>query len=342
MSFPAELPDCPLALPLSLLGRSAVLATDSPRIAEILRDVYASEAFAPGATGPAALFRCCTACPPPWVAAFAVPDRVHLAQMATRGAGFPVFRWTEDGPQPEGHFDFDESSVTATRDTVLELFAAHFQRRVLQWLLRGTPALRLVHAGAVSYRGRGALILADSFGGKSTLTLAAVLAGAGFLSDDFSPVDLESGLLLPFPRAIRLRRHARALAPSFEGLCHGTTVDARGETRYYVRPDDIQPGAVGERVPLTHVVTISGFGPRSELAAASPADFAAALVYADCFSTGDVALDLMWRWSELLPRVRCASLVAGPPHESAARLLEWLESAPAPVMPTSGATRGPS
>ena len=326
LNTPVVLPDCPLALNLTLFGRPAHLATDCPRIAEILGDVFASAEFAPTEGGPPAEFRCCTECPAPWVAAFADPGDVYLAQPCSQDPQYDLFRWTDAGPQLEGYFSYDDARLSPTRDTILERFAAHFQRRVFRWLLRDTPELRLVHAGSLSHEGRGVLILADSFGGKSTLTLAAVMAGLGFLSDDFSPVDMAAGALLPFPRAIRLRRSACELTPAFLDLCQGTTVDTRGETRYYVRPDDIRPGAVGERVPLTHIVTIGGFAAEPALAPVSLSAIAANLVHADCFATGDLAPELMWGWAEVLQTVRCGRLVAGPPDQTAALLQEWLQA----------------
>jgi hypothetical protein len=302
------LPDCPFTLSLTLLERPVLLATDSPRIAEILGEVFGDASFAPTAAEPAAEFRCCTGVNAPWVVAFADPDGVALAAPSGEGSRFELHDVVGGNLRPAGCFSFDEAQLSPTRDTVLELFATHLQRSVLRWLLRDDADLRLVHAGCLSWRDRGVLVLADSFGGKSTLTLAAVMAGLGFLSDDLSAVDMAARELLPFPRAIRLRQSALELVPAFADLCHRTTVDTRGDTRYYVRPDDIRPGAVGGRVPLTHIVTT------------------AALLYGDCFATGDIGPRLMWRWAEVLQTVRCARLMAGPPELTAALLQHWLDN----------------
>jgi hypothetical protein len=57
-------------------------------------------------------------------------------------------------------------------------------RGALHWLLM-SPRRRLVHAGAVSRAGRGALIVGSSGSGKSTLALACLRSGLEYLGDDY-------------------------------------------------------------------------------------------------------------------------------------------------------------
>lgn len=61
-----------------------------------------------------------------------------------------------------------------------------------------------VHAGAVGWKGRGIVMPANSFKGKSTLVAELVRQGAEYYSDDFAIFDGE-GLLYPFPRTISMR-----------------------------------------------------------------------------------------------------------------------------------------
>jgi len=72
-----------------------------------------------------------------------------------------------------------------------------------------------LHAGAVSDGRRGYLFMADSGGGKSTLTLLATRAGWNFISDDFVYLCRrnESNIVLGVQGAIRLRADARAHFP---------------------------------------------------------------------------------------------------------------------------------
>jgi hypothetical protein len=61
-----------------------------------------------------------------------------------------------------------------------------------------------LHAGAVGWKGKGIVLPADSFKGKSTLVAELVRQGADYYSDDFAIFD-KNGLLYPFPRIISMR-----------------------------------------------------------------------------------------------------------------------------------------
>ena len=61
-----------------------------------------------------------------------------------------------------------------------------------------------VHAGAVSWRGRGIVIPARSFKGKSSLTAALVRSGARYYSDEYAVIDI-NGYLHPFAKDLSLR-----------------------------------------------------------------------------------------------------------------------------------------
>lgn len=61
-----------------------------------------------------------------------------------------------------------------------------------------------IHAGAVSWRGRGIVIPARSFKGKSSLTAALVKLGAKYYSDEYAILDSE-GSLHSFAKDISLR-----------------------------------------------------------------------------------------------------------------------------------------
>lgn len=61
-----------------------------------------------------------------------------------------------------------------------------------------------IHAGAVGWKGKGIILPAESFKGKSTLVAELVRQGAEYYSDDFAIFD-KDGLLHPFPRIISMR-----------------------------------------------------------------------------------------------------------------------------------------
>lgn len=69
--------------------------------------------------------------------------------------------------------------------------------------LRGLVA---VHAGVIRAEGRIIVIPGPSFAGKTTLCSAALDAGHEVLSDEYALVDPATGLIVGYPRRLRIRR----------------------------------------------------------------------------------------------------------------------------------------
>lgn len=82
-------------------------------------------------------------------------------------------------------------------DPTLELY-----QQFVRSLMDGIGSHAMLHAGAVVEAGGSALILAAPSGhGKSSFTLELACRGLRFLSDDYAPLDLDSSLVWPYPRA---------------------------------------------------------------------------------------------------------------------------------------------
>ena len=60
------------------------------------------------------------------------------------------------------------------------------------------------HAGVVASNGNAIALPADSKGGKSTLTTAAVMAGLDYVSDESLCIDIQSSDIVPYPKPIML------------------------------------------------------------------------------------------------------------------------------------------
>lgn len=69
----------------------------------------------------------------------------------------------------------------------------------------------LFHAGALSYHGKGIILAADAYCGKTTLTLALLRHGFKFLSDEVASLGLNNGELAPYPRCLVVREGTRQL-----------------------------------------------------------------------------------------------------------------------------------
>ncbi len=319
---------CTRQLRLKVFGHEILLSLDNSRIADILSDVFASRYFAPEGEEPEFRFYCSTQCGAGWDMAMDCAGSI----LVCRASGdapltFDRFLWTPTTVELKGSFGPDDNYASPSVDTTLELFATEFQRRFLETVLHSEPSMRLIHSASLAFNGFGVLLLGTSKGGKSTLTLASVIEGMQFLSDDFSTIDIKQGLLFPFPRALRLRKASCDLIPEFASLCVGSTVDVRGETRYYMHPENIRQDALGDLVRISHIVRLSGFADQPEISPATPSSIAVDCMKADCFDHGRRALDLIWLWASVADDVECVDLKVGSPMATARRLRSFLEQA---------------
>jgi hypothetical protein len=257
----------------------------------------------------------------------AFPEGVWVSKKLDQTHTYQLLRWNEDGSmEVEGAYSYDQSPDFTSMPSSEEVFAAHFQRTLLEILLRRKPrSFRMVHGGALEYNGKGLLILGATKGGKSTLTLAGVLAGMGFLSDDHVPIDLETGIMYPFPRMLRLRAGTCQRFPDLAALCTATEVDAIGETRYFLYPENLRSDALGHPVPLTHILHLRGFGPQPNFSEVSPFDMAYHCSVADFYAPKEDSLDLVWLWSGVADRIeRCADLLVGGPQQTALAIANFM------------------
>ncbi len=118
----------------------------------------------------------------------------------------------------------------------------------------------LIHAGAVvGPSGDGVLILGESGSGKTTLVAALVQEGFGYLSDEAAAIELDTGLVHPWPRPLGFKRGARSLArfePLFSspGVESGRPAGGESADELHVPIDDIRQGAVAEPCRVRHVI----------------------------------------------------------------------------------------
>ena len=83
------------------------------------------------------------------------------------------------------------------------------------------PDLLFLHAAAITRGERVALLVAESGGGKSTTTWAALHHGFSLLSDELAPVEPASLLVHPYLRSICLKSRPPRGYPLPAGALHG-------------------------------------------------------------------------------------------------------------------------
>ena len=126
-------------------------------------------------------------------------------------------------------------------------------RVALYWALSG-PGRHFVHAGAVGDDRGGVLLAGASGSGKTTVALAALADGLGYVGDDYVLLDVGG-----VPRAIALYRTA-----SIRGTQHD-------EPKRVVDVAGLRPGSLRASLPLRAVVVPRISGGRTEMRRLGPA-----------------------------------------------------------------------
>lgn len=107
----------------------------------------------------------------------------------------------------------------------------------------------LLHAAAVGLNGAAAVMPAASNSGKSTLAAALVADGFDYLTDEASALDLDTGDIVAFPKALSIETGSQALLAHLEPV--GALVDPN---RWHVPPSVIGDHSQVHRLPLRHIV----------------------------------------------------------------------------------------
>ena len=127
-------------------------------------------------------------------------------------------------------------------------------------VLAAQPDILFLHAASVGIAGSGALILAPSFGGKSTIALSLASRGHAFLGDDVGAVRLATREVLPFPRSAGLREGplASTLRERVQANRHVRAPARDGALRTVVRVSDLFPGSGSGPLPLRFAFLLDG------------------------------------------------------------------------------------
>jgi len=153
------------------------------------------------------------------------------------------------GSRPDGLVKLWLDGTEILPGTSLESVVDHLLWEVSRSGIDSAVELLAVHAGAVSWGDTGAVLPGASGSGKSTMVAALVEAGCEYLSDEAALIDLDSGLIRPYPRALWMSETSIDLLGRLrERLPRELGAPNRWER--HVAPDHIRPGAVGEPCPV--------------------------------------------------------------------------------------------
>lgn len=190
--------------------------------------------------------------------------RIDLEYTVRPGGVSGSFRIERGTPEP---------LVASDDGVMLALFDADLAVE-LQHLRRD---LYFVHAAVLEYHDAAVMLVARSGGGKSTLSWALLHHGFRYLSDELGPVDLSTLDVLPYPRALMVKR----MPP----IPYPMTVGVRTSRGIHV-PAESMPGGVRQTpAPLAAVFFLDHrpAAPTPSVGRISPAA-AAARLYANALN----------------------------------------------------------
>lgn len=145
-----------------------------------------------------------------------------------------------------------------------QMMAGHY---FIHHVMRLQPEMLFLHGATLAIGGLGLFVGGDKGAGKSTLALALAARGHGFLGDEIGAVHGETGICLPFRRAVSVRvgPQAQPVHDYFAGakLEHESLPD--GSTRTRVSMSEIFPDSPANAVPLACAIFLCGFAERPQV-----------------------------------------------------------------------------
>jgi hypothetical protein len=180
-------------------------------------------------------------------------DRLMAAFRDGSGGGRAVtYRLLSPGRR-ERRFRVHRAGRCVHRAATPELALEYLLWDVTSQAVQLTREFLVLHAGAVSWAGRGIILPAPPDSGKTTLTAALTRVGFSYLTDEAAPLDPTTGLLYPFPRALWMDAPSIDVVPRLrQDLPQDVLVASR--PRYQVAAEELRAGAVGGPCPVRYIV----------------------------------------------------------------------------------------
>jgi hypothetical protein len=211
------------------------------------------------------------------------PSDLHYRGTSGHVAG--SFSLIRDGQAPLDAADACDFLYLLEKDITVEL-----QRR--------RSNLFFLHSAAIDWRGKACLFAAEPGSGKSTTTWAMLHHEFRYLSDELSPIDLETMQVFPYPHALCLKQRPPQSYPlPLEAIDLGRTI--------HVPPQALPAGTISESRPLGAVFLVK-YHPElatPEMRQISPAE-ASARLYANTLNAlahDNRGLDAVVRIAEHVP-----------------------------------------
>ena len=138
--------------------------------------------------------------------------------------------------------------------------------RILEWqmdlfMTRVETKHLLLHSGSLAINGSGIILPGSSKAGKSSLTMALLIRGFGYFSDELTAISTTSGELAAFPKPLSCRdpnlfpdlldREEIWLGPR---MIEDRTNGHIKSPVWFAHPEDIRPASISEPVKVSFMI----------------------------------------------------------------------------------------
>jgi len=216
----------------------------------------------------------------------------------------------------------DDEGILAAHDA--DLVARYLLWHINYEVIKTSPNHMLIHAAGATI-GRQAVVLpGDMNAGKTTLVAGLVLDGFDFLTDEIVALNLETGLIDPYPRPLNVGSSSWEVLPSLRPPDRDNK-DPIPELLWHVDPTSIRSDAVAPATPLRWVVAPRyESGSTTQLQPLSRPD-AVQLLHRQAFNRHQVGNSGIRTLVRAVAPARCARLIIGDLASGVASVRRFVE-----------------
>jgi hypothetical protein len=248
-------------------------------------------------------------------------SNLKLSEKPSLYAQYPTFYLIENQEEQCTPYSVhsNDSKAYYTDDPLLA--ASLLLSFVSQYFFAKIENLMIIHGAVLEYESKGFILSGDAGSGKTTLCLNFLNESLGFLSDELAPINLDTGLIIPYPRAVFFEKDNKLLKSSIFNKIDKNIIlkDGEGE-KFILPPDSMTSNIVKNSCSLNDIILISpNFGGDSSLENISNIEGFSRIINHWLnlpYLRKNIRYKVIEKFSHLIPSIQFHQLILGEPEEA--------------------------